>query len=56
VDPHDEEAIAEGMRRLLEDAELRRTLRERGPRRSAAFTWTDTARRTAAVLRRVGEA
>ncbi len=50
VDPHDEDAIAAGMRELLEDADLRERLIAMGLARAARFTWHDTARRTAAVL------
>ena len=52
VDPHTPEAIAEGMSRLLGDGVLRDTLRARGLARAAMFTWDETARRTAEVLRR----
>jgi glycosyltransferase involved in cell wall biosynthesis len=52
VDPRDEAAIAEGMRRLLLDEALRERLRAAGPKRAAQFNWDDTARRTADVLRR----
>jgi glycosyltransferase involved in cell wall biosynthesis len=51
VDPSSPEAIADGMRRLLGDEELRDTLRARGLARAATFTWGETARRTAGVLR-----
>jgi glycosyltransferase involved in cell wall biosynthesis len=54
VDPGDAEAIAEGMRRLCEDESLRARLREEGLARSAGFSWTETARRTAAVLHEAG--
>lgn len=49
VDPHDVEAIREGMRRLADDAILRRQLVEHGHKRVAQFTWAHTARRLAAV-------
>jgi glycosyltransferase involved in cell wall biosynthesis len=55
VDPRDVEAIADGMRRLVEDETLRRRLAEAGPRRAAKFTWKDTAARTAAAIRRAAE-
>jgi glycosyltransferase involved in cell wall biosynthesis len=55
VDPHAPESIAEGMRRLLGDAGLRDTLRTRGLARAATFTWDETARRTAGVLRRAAD-
>ncbi len=54
VDPGDEEAIADGMRRLLEEEALRSSLAEAGRARAAGFDWDETARRTAAVLRRAG--
>lgn len=52
VDPRDEEAIAEGIRRLVEDGDLRSRLRERGLVRAQDFRWEETARRTAEVLGR----
>ncbi|HWO71424.1 MAG TPA: glycosyltransferase family 1 protein [Actinomycetota bacterium] len=51
VDPLDEGAIAEGIRRLLEDGELRARLREAGFERCRRFTWRRTAEATASVLR-----
>jgi glycosyltransferase involved in cell wall biosynthesis len=56
VDPADVEAIADGMGSLLHDEGLRGRLSEAGPARAARFTWEDTARKTAAVLRRAGGA
>jgi glycosyltransferase involved in cell wall biosynthesis len=55
VDPHDDESIAEGMRRALTDAALASDLRDRGRRRAAGFTWEETARRTVAVYREVAK-
>ncbi len=52
VDPEDEEAIADGMRRILEDDELSARLRESGLAQAAAFSWDRTAHLTAAVLHR----
>jgi glycosyltransferase involved in cell wall biosynthesis len=54
VDPRNAEEVAAGLRRLLEDEELGRRLSQAGPRQAARFTWEETARRTAAVLRRAG--
>jgi glycosyltransferase involved in cell wall biosynthesis len=51
VDPLSVEAIADGMRRLLEDRNLRRRLVARGRKRAAAMTWEETARRTLALYR-----
>jgi glycosyltransferase involved in cell wall biosynthesis len=52
VDPHDTEEIAAGIERLLTDDALRDRLREAGRVRAASFSWDETARRTAEVLRR----
>ncbi|HXF37707.1 MAG TPA: glycosyltransferase family 1 protein [Actinomycetota bacterium] len=51
VDPLHEGAIAEGIRRLLEDGELRARLRTAGLERCRLFTWRRTAEATASVLR-----
>ena len=50
IDPHDTDAISEGLRRLFEDDRLRSRLRAAGLERARAFTWPETARRTAEVL------
>ena len=50
VDPHDTDAIADGLRRLLEDDQLRSRLRAAGLERVRSFTWPETARRTVEVL------
>jgi glycosyltransferase involved in cell wall biosynthesis len=47
------EALADAMERVLTDAELSRSLGERGYRRADAFRWNVTARQTLDVLRRV---
>jgi len=52
VDPHATEDIAAGMERLLTDTALRERLRVAGRARAARFSWDETARRTAEVLRR----
>jgi glycosyltransferase involved in cell wall biosynthesis len=52
VDPTDYEAIAVGLRTLLEDDALAATLRRRGPARAARFTWEAAARATLAVYAR----
>ena len=56
VDPKDERAIAEGLRRLLTDGDLRERLIGPGRARAAGYTWEATARRTAEVLRSVAAA
>jgi len=50
VDPLDVEAIADGIRRLVRDADLRSELRQKGLRRAQGFSWEETARRTQQVL------
>jgi glycosyltransferase involved in cell wall biosynthesis len=54
VDPLDRTAIAEGLRRLLEDEALRERLSAAGLERARAFTWEATAARTAVILRGAG--
>jgi len=52
VDPSDDDAIAAGMERMLEDTALRDRLREAGLARSRDFTWSEAADRTLATYRR----
>ena len=56
VDPHDTDAMADALVRLLNDADLRRQLSERGLERSKMFSWKRTARETLRVLEGVGHA
>jgi glycosyltransferase involved in cell wall biosynthesis len=51
VDPLDVGAIADGLRALADDADLRRDLGGRGLARAAGFTWQRAATETLAVLR-----
>jgi glycosyltransferase involved in cell wall biosynthesis len=51
VDPLDVGAIADGLRALADDPNLRRDLGERGLARSAHFSWQRAAAETLAVLR-----
>jgi glycosyltransferase involved in cell wall biosynthesis len=55
VDPQDTQAIAAGLAQLADDAELRRTLGERGQLRAGLFTWEHAAHETLAVLRAAAE-
>ena len=50
VDPYDVEAIAHGIRRLVEDSALRKELGKKGLERAKQFTWERTAELTWAVL------
>lgn len=56
VDPKDEHAIAEGLRRIVGDEDLRERLIGPGRARASGFTWEATARATAAVLHAVAAA
>jgi glycosyltransferase involved in cell wall biosynthesis len=49
-DPHDPEAIASALERVLGDPGLAGTLRERGFAQAAGFTWERTGERFGAVL------
>lgn len=51
VDPFDIDAIADGIRRLLEHDELRSELRVKGLYRASQFSWDRAARETLKVLR-----
>jgi len=53
VDPDDTAAIAQGLRRLLEDEALRTRLAAAGRERSAAFGWDTFVERTVSAYRRV---
>jgi glycosyltransferase involved in cell wall biosynthesis len=53
VDPTDEAAIADGLRRVLTDAAFADDLRRRGRERAASFSWAATARATLDVYRQV---
>jgi glycosyltransferase involved in cell wall biosynthesis len=46
VDPMDVDSIASGMTQILEDRDLRVSLRQRGLTRAKQFSWDDTANRT----------
>lgn len=54
VDPHDTASIADGIERLVEDVDLRQSLREKGLSRVGEWTWQRTGRETLAVLESVG--
>jgi glycosyltransferase involved in cell wall biosynthesis len=55
VDPYDEASIADGIRRVVLDSDLRHELREKGLRRAAQFSWDATAQRVWQVLREASE-
>ncbi|MDQ6736032.1 MAG: glycosyltransferase family 4 protein [Nitrospirota bacterium] len=53
VDPTDVEGFAQDMERVLTDAALRQSMRERGLAQAAQFPWERTARETIAVYQNV---
>ena len=55
VNPEDPEELAVAMWRLLSDSALRDTLREKGLRRAALFSWEKAARQHLEVYRQVAE-
>jgi glycosyltransferase involved in cell wall biosynthesis len=52
IDPTDTDAMADAIRRLAMDADLRRDRSERGLKRARQFSWTQTAREMLAVYHR----
>jgi glycosyltransferase involved in cell wall biosynthesis len=56
VAPGDPDALADGLRRVLEDTGLRDGLIDAGRRRAAAFTWAAAGEQMAATYRAVAEA
>jgi glycosyltransferase involved in cell wall biosynthesis len=50
VDPLEVEAIADGIKRLVQDPALRARLQQRGLLRARLFSWEETARRTTRAL------
>lgn len=55
IDPHDVEALADALRRLLDDGELRRQLIAAGQARAAQFSWRRAALELLEVYRVVGD-
>ncbi|MDB6087742.1 MAG: glycosyl transferase group 1, partial [Gammaproteobacteria bacterium] len=53
IDPYDEEDIARALLEVGGSAQSRSQMRERGLSRAQAFSWTETARRTLAVLNEI---
>jgi alpha-1,3-rhamnosyl/mannosyltransferase len=49
VDPEDDDALRDGLHRLLDDVQLREMLRERGIARAKRFTWEQTFNETLAA-------
>lgn len=53
IDPHDDQALADAMQRVLTDRALHDRLAREGHARSRSFSWERTARETLAVYQRV---
>lgn len=53
VDPFDVDAIADAIKKLMNDSDLRRELSVKGKQRAAGFDWLETARRTLKVYEEV---
>jgi glycosyltransferase involved in cell wall biosynthesis len=53
VDPQDEDSIANGMQRVLEDGALRQRLSSQGLKQAALFSWEKAASQTLDIYRRV---
>jgi glycosyltransferase involved in cell wall biosynthesis len=56
IDPGDPDDLASRIASVVADEALRGRLRAAGIERASAYTWDETARRTAAVLREAGDA
>jgi glycosyltransferase involved in cell wall biosynthesis len=53
IDPYDADAIADAMRRVLLDSDLRDDLRHRGLRRVTEFSWDRSVRRVREIYEEV---
>jgi glycosyltransferase involved in cell wall biosynthesis len=53
ISPSDPRAWADALLSVLQDADLRDSLREKGPIRARGFTWEESARRTLALYRQI---
>lgn len=51
VDPLDEDDLARAVEKVLDDADLAESMREKGLERAGKFNWDDVARKTLAILR-----
>lgn len=55
VDPNDTHALAREIMHLLEDAQLREELRQKGYERATLYTWAESARKMLSVYQRLYE-
>lgn len=53
VDPEDEDAMGQGLNRLLADDDFRRQARERGPLQAGRFTWSGCITQTVQIYHRI---
>ncbi|GAP96408.1 glycosyl transferase, group 1 [Leptolyngbya sp. NIES-2104] len=52
IDPYDESAIADAMKSIIIDSQLRNQMRRKGLDRASQFSWQKTASHTAEILKR----
>lgn len=55
VDPHDHDALAHAILRVLEDSELRQALLAKGRARAAQYTWAAAAERALSLYRKAAD-
>lgn len=53
VDPYDEESIAAGLQKVLEDSDFRHRLRSKGLEQASRFSWANAASKTLEVYKQV---
>lgn len=51
IDPYDESAIANAMKEIITDSQLRNQMRQKGLDRASQFSWQKTASQTAEILK-----
>jgi glycosyltransferase involved in cell wall biosynthesis len=55
VDPYDPHAIADGIYRVLTDADVRKDLRRKGVARAGQFSWEQSVRRVRKIYGEVAQ-
>lgn len=54
VDPHDITALSDAMSKVLQDGEMRKALIVKCSERIKDFSWENTARKTLAIYKKIG--
>ena len=49
IDPADSDAMADGLRQMMQDSQLREQLQRKGTERASQFSWARTVRETYAI-------